>query len=409
MAFGIKQWMALIGAGVFLIGLSLLPPRHQERRDPEFRLPEVRRAARLDSEINRADRLVQRIRWSRELSTYTVQNAVDGFSIRYPEGITREEHQARFEETGVYPSDFVVDFSEEATARYEGAIRAALTDLDRRADVVYGQYFVDGRSQSVKPDGSGSAGSGTDVYVGEVDGQAYCMRVTPSSAFTNSYIDIGSYRFTAYRGALSYCQPFLRHGLPGEHIMEWLEDGALYLTTVGDTSWDREGPAYLRARRSYFGMAGFGGMGWRSQAVEIDQCLAGSAEGCLATFTTPEILQGSESARFFAENSPAILVGSANWNTPFGAYDDYMLQDLEAEYGSDAFHAFWTSDLPVTEAFHDTFGTEMGDWLVRWTAEHMAISRPGPGLPRSAGFGGILAVSILAALSGLYARRRTVV
>jgi hypothetical protein len=97
---------------------------------------------------------------------------------------------------------------------------------------------------------------------------------------------------------------------------------------------------------------------------------------------------------------------------PFSAYslpdEGYMIADLEAEFGSEAFGKFWTSDESAAAAFEDAFGVDAGTWTLSWATSVRGIDPPGPGLPRSASSGSMLAVGLLLGIAFMRARKQKV-
>ena len=414
MAFGMKHWFGLTAAGMVMVSVWHLPPEAFPPRPTHERLPEAVRAEGLRNEISRADRILQRVRWSDSLSVYTVTNAVDGFAVGYPSGVPREQYYDHYAATGEYLEGvLIVNFSHDGQARFEEAARREIASLDRRADVLLGYYFVDGVSGSVL--GRYGNDGGFDTYVGEVDGQAYCMRVAMSGGFGDGILvrasrGDGPYGPREGANTLSYCRQFLRHGLPGEYITDWLGGVGLDYAAAGTTEPDPTEPWFSRGRHTYFGVkGGLSNYSWRDRKIEVDQCLAGMVDGCLAVFTGARTMGATQASAYRADRSPAIRVGDTNWGTaPFGPWGDHILSDLEEEFGSDAFHSFWASDEPVEIAFQDAFGMDAGDWMVGWVHTYLVVSPPGPRLTKSAALGGMLAVSFFAALAGAWARRRRV-
>ncbi len=92
------------------------------------------------------------------------------------------------------------------------------------------------------------------------------------------------------------------------------------------------------------------------------------------------------------------------------AFDaDYLLADLEAEFGADAFLRFWSSGDAVEDAFESAFGVTVGEWMTVWVDSVSGTLDPGPGLPRSASSGTMLALGLLAGIALLRNRRRKLV
>lgn len=430
MAFGMKHWIGLTVSGLALIAAWKLPPEVLSPRPAQFQLPEETRYNRLKGELTEASEIVTRLRLDRAISQEVLREESGGFAVLYPEGVDEAELKARIEALGGTLEGYrrgtwdgperetivaltKVTFSDEARRAFEDGLRREVQGLDRRSDVAFGYAFVDPRRFAVDTHAPPRRLGSIETYVGVREGRAYCMRVQTDSWFDDNDLIRASRAFDGSRwqtgvSTLAYCRPFVRFGMPGPHILAWLRDGALNFTARSPDVVDREGPETIRRRR-YFGVesrANFGG--FRGQSIEVDRCLAGIPEGCTRTFTDPAILRGGDGGLRIVDATNALGLGTLGWNTPFGMWDDYLLGDLEAEFGADAVAAFWTSDRPVAEAFKDAFDTELGDWAVTWVERQFGIQPPGPRLSRTAALGGLLTVMLMGAWAGAWARRRTV-
>ena len=105
------------------------------------------------------------------------------------------------------------------------------------------------------------------------------------------------------------------------------------------------------------------------------------------------------------DGSPLTGIAGNGW---MWGMEQFNFADLVTEFGPDAFKAFWTSELEVPDAFRSAFGLGMDEWMLSWVTANFGMSKAGPGLTRSAGFGGLLAMSALAIIGGAWARRRRV-
>jgi len=52
--------------------------------------------------------------------------------------------------------------------------------------------------------------------------------------------------------------------------------------------------------------------------------------------------------------------------------------DLEAEFGTERFARFWTSDQPVDQAFLEAFGEPIEEWTMGWGQGLMGYHKAGP-------------------------------
>lgn len=393
MAFSMKHWIGLTAVGLLLVSIWKLPPSALERVDRRFTLPEVTRAETLEGDVRRTHEALMHLRWSQSLSTVTVETAVNGLAIGFPEN------------TEVASANRHVNISDERKEILRGQVEAELASLQPRADVTFGYHFqladfgaVEGVRYLVR---------GTTIYLGEEDGQAYCVRVYADSWLINGDLNRDVMPFTGDKtNAAGACRPYLKYGMPGVYVGEWMVDGASDFALEPAPPADPGFAEYRPIRRTFFGLAHYG-FGFRNQSVEVDRCMAGIAEGCMRAVTDWKTVTVG-STRRSREVAPDItrLTGLNSWFSPWGNFDDYLLADLEHEFGPERFQRFWSSELPVSEAFESAFDMGMGEWLVTWVEANMDISPPGPKLSKSAALGGMLALSLFAALAGAWSRRR---
>jgi hypothetical protein len=395
MAFGMKHWMGLTTLGLLLVCVWKLPPTGLEPRDDEFVLPEVRRAEALNEDIERAHRAIMHLRWSDSLSALTVGTAVDGLVVGFPEN--REDLAA----DGAHQAS--VDLSEEKKEELRRRVRDEVAALTPRADVSFGYYLQPLDHGAVE--GFKVRTWGQSTYVGAREEGAYCIQVYADQHLRD--VDVGR-PVTAFSegrtNAAGACRPYLKYGMPGRHVGEWMARGASDFALAPAPPADPSFSAYRPVRRTFFGLNFFG---FRAQSVEVDRCLAGIPEGCLETVTSERTLMGRNGLEPYATDA-VLLEGIRSWFSPFGNRDDYLLADLEAAFGPERFQRFWSSEQELPEAFRAAFGVELGEWVVSWVGGGMETTPPGPGLSKSAALGSMLAVSLMAALAGAWARKRRV-
>ena len=84
----------------------------------------------------------------------------------------------------------------------------------------------------------------------------------------------------------------------------------------------------------------------------------------------------------------------------------YLLADLEAEFGPDAFQRFWSSEEDFEVAFERAFGIGSGEWMVGWTRGVSGSFPATPRLARSASSGSMLLIGVLLGLAYVRARKR---
>lgn len=398
MAFGMKHWMGLTTVGLLLVSIWKLPPSAMEPRDRGLTLPEVRRAEALSDDIERTHRALMHLRWSDSLSAMTVETSVDGVAVAFPEN-TPDNHLPEPAPGAARRTS--VELSEEAKEELRQSVLDEVAALTPRADVDFGFFFQ--RLDHGAADRTRIRIEGQTTYLGVRDGQAFCLHVYAVPDMVDGNLR-RSARPDGRANATGTCRPYLKYGLPGRHVGEWMGAGASDFAMAPSPPEDPSFNSYRPARRTFFGLNTFG---FRTQSVEVDRCMAGIVDGCLTAVTDPRVFAVREEMR---QTTPGVtrLSGSRNWWSPFRDRDDYLLGDLEAEFGPERFQRFWSSPEEVPDAFRAAFGMEMGAWVLTWVERNMDVSPPGPGLTRSAALGGLLAVSLMAALGGAWARRRRV-
>lgn len=389
MAFGMKHWFGLVGAGMALAVVWCLPPEARPSRPQSVKTHEEIRYNALLKDFRTTHSTLQRMRWADSLSTLVVRTAEGGAVVAAPaaSGITGEQ----------------ID------ELHRGVVEE-LSGLEQRAlRMVFGYVFQlreHGREwPSIRFDDRGR----TETYVGTEDGVDHCYRVRVNDEGTLELAvadDLRSYRSTRLdHTTLGMCRPFLQYGLAGTHIQEWLESGALEFALGRDkrtniTEWRTFASAY-RGRRGPFGLSMFGSR----DDIALDRCAAGFADDCAGIFLRPgdhDFLTATESQE--ARLSPAISIRQRIWS--FRGEGRFLLFDLEEEFGQDAFRDFWTSELQVADAFEAAFGVELEVWLVSWVGRVLRIDKPGPGLTRAATFGGILTMVLFTGIAHARTRKR---
>lgn len=384
MAFGMRQWLATLLVGFALVAAWRLPPEPVDVRDESVRSAERIRFQRLENEVRLTTGILFRQFWADSLSARVVAEAVDGVAVLVPPGGDGVEGQRlRFQER----------LRRQARARSTG-------------DMVFG-YVIQPHDHR-KEDGAYSARSRTETYVGTRDGVDYCLQVRVDDA--ERIHDVLSRRLVGtdtwsapYEHDLGPCGLYLTYGFPGGGIERWLEGGALEfafeppldfgLTDLGD---------YEGIRRGVFG---YGFLARGDVAQVLDRCLAGVESACgrflrdptASSLVTPQQVE-------IVRRSPATGIGSAFSRRSWVQGLRHVLADLEADFGADAFQAFWTSPESFDAAFEGAFGITPGAWMVQRIEKMHGVEKPGPGVPRHARSASML--TIAAFLGIAYWRRR---
>lgn len=384
MATGMKLWLTATITGIALIAAWRLPPSPYAPREARVQPAEVMRAEALNEEVRVTAETLRRVLWSDSLAPLALAEADDGMVFLYPEGSLPNENQVR---------------------RWEDRIRSEL-DRYRATDMVFG-YVLQPDLQNQEPGMSPARRDRTELFVGSIGGQEYCLQVRVHdlgrTAWTLARRLAGQDGARPASGALGACRPYLHHGMPGASVHAWLEDGGAALATEHGES---EGTAPPWGRRMVFGFSGFG---YSFDALEANQCLAGYSDACVDLLRYPARSNPAIARDLkVAQASPATSIGTGFGYRSLLRDEEYLLYDLEQEFGEEAFGRFWTSEADLEAAFEAAFGVPMGEWIVSWVDRSVGIDAPGPGLPRSASTGTTLAIALLAGVAFMRTRKRQV-
>lgn len=387
MATGMKLWLGPVAAGCALTAVSLLPPMASEGPVMEPSLVETR-YLRLRDTISLAHDVLRATRWSDSLAALAVRSAQNGIAIGAP------------------PAERVTPAGMEEWRRL---LTAELDSLPHRAaEVTIGVFFQPGSHGAIEGVPSFLGGASRQTYAGVHDGSPYCLQVQPRPAYLYAPLDDAELR-SVNGSTLGACRLYAQYGMPGRGIQAWIQDGGLMFTSRrGERPADRViGPRSAS-------MKPFGLLRPSSERVQVVRCLGRDPDACAELVARPTILAGG-SPRFgpnqmdLLARTPLADVGDRpGARTPFGLRSLFLLDDLEAQFGHDAFGRFWTSALPFPEAFADAFGLELGTWMVSWVDEEVGLYEPGPGFRPGTLPWSLLAVMALSALAGLVAIRRRV-
>ncbi len=388
MAMNTRGWIGLTAAGSLVLGVSMLPPSPQPRPAQGVQAsPQEVRAAELRRELRRSQDILRRIRWADSLTPLALATARDGLAVG---GSAQVVDQATLDSIRVRA---------EEELRRAGASGGAVVG-------VFIQPLFFASPETALRDTRGIE----DTYVGTLDGTPYCYRVlgTPSHmTYRSGPLRRVSLSATQrHSNILGSCRLIGRYGAPSAGLLAWLERGALGFAAepVPGPSGPRRRPAPLR---SSFGL---GGPFYWTRGQEVGRCLAGEGESCGRLLLDP--LSGADEGRseiqYVVDRSPVSAIREAAYKQPFAHFDNYLLADLEAEFGPERFAAFWRSPHEIPLAFEAAFGVPLGEWAVTWVRTHVGSSSAGPRLPGNASTGTGLFLVACAALAGFCARRRRV-
>jgi hypothetical protein len=187
------------------------------------------------------------------------------------------------------------------------------------------------------------------------------------------------------------CAFFARFGLPGPHVEAWLEQQHFTFAYLAD--WDRaqrEEVLDRELRDPFTGLA-------RWYGLNALGCAAGRPDRCRQALMGEPAKNSYQSGRLNAMQDAGWLYGEAYSNV-FGPATNHFLSDVVSDVGPERFEEFWTSDLPVEQAFASVVGKDIGEWTAEWITSRVGESHFGPGV----GFSGILVVALFAGL-GVFA------
>lgn len=383
MASTMKVWGALVGTGLALVAIWALPVEWRLESGPGFRPAEDIHAQQLAGELRTTTEVYRRIVWADSVLPF-----VTGPTPPPPGLIVHD---------GELP--------EAQRARYEEMVAADVAEIDPVPGVRFASVLLDRTIGRRAEMGSGGFDR-TETWVGEENGMPYCIQMRPVRerggivhVVANEVARVDN--VLPISNSLGPCAFYLRHGLPGEGIEEWLAAGGAALAQERGYE-DR--PALRVRSRSLLGMR------WGDRPFDLDRCYTGDASACASSFLDARARDRVIARNLvIAERSPALWLGYRSGWSAFAIDDGFMLFDLEEEFGRDAFTDFWTSDADVQTAFENAFGIGVGEWLVTWIAKRSELDSRGPALDRAATSGSIAFVFVLLLIALSHQRRRRVV
>lgn len=404
MAFGMRHWIVLTLTGAALVALLLLPPgsslmgilgwTERDTVDPAGELlaeqaGRVQVLAQMLTAHRRAEVIEERI------AAYEGEEPV---LFTYPEAI--EEHGGTNARRSTLesarelapPADLVVGVFYEPRRWLE-------PDLERNVRLYGGRHV------------------GQLFYAGTVEGRPYCATVRSAYAYRSVF----HHAREDQAHPLQLCRFWARYGPPGSEVDRWIRAGAAHFMTF---ERDRM-PSYLEellAREARRGLFGSLEMEERVQApAPTEACLDGRFDVCGALLLDTlrwdrlahrraghvgEWWTAFDSVR--AVSSAFAATATSDGAEPFGLATPLLMHDLERAMGPERFRRFWTSELPVEQAFEEAFEERPGEWVHGWLTGYFGTHRAGPRLEASAvGFGLLLMVLAAGVAVGL-ARRREV-
>lgn len=205
---------------------------------------------------------------------------------------------------------------------------------------------------------------------------------------------------------LGPCAYLATFGTPGPHIERWLLERGWQLGEHAD--WTRPMPAWATTanRRSRFSFTEDPGMR-RFMGIVGVRCAAGHEPSCRDAVLLP----AHPRQRYPTIWGPRILSPGSNreswWRfAQLGPFENAILADMVRSLGPDRFRQFWSSALPVEDAFRAAAGQELGAWTREWAARTYAVpAGRGPALPAT-GMGYAVVLMVVAGGGAAWATRR---
>jgi hypothetical protein len=389
MALRMKYWLGLVLIGVALVSVWRLPPEALTGRSAVAKPAETLRLEEIKREFKWTAETLRRVLWSDSLAPLLVSQARDGTAFLFPS---------------------VESLNEEQLGKLDAKIRNEVEETRLDTDELVFGYVLQPSDHAASADMPPGARRRAETYVGSLGGIDYCMQVRvqhrQSIGVAVAAELAGTDPVAPRSNLLGACRPYVRYGLAGPRVQEWLEQGGVSFAIESGAPEDAYAFPGSLGRRSYFG---YSSLGRSNRPIEADRCLAGDAGACAFLFRNP-----TAADRLLANDlevvlrSPATSIGTESVFRSIALDEEYLLADLEAEFGTEAFGRFWTSEGDVEVAFREAFGMEAGSWVVSWTTGQRGFDPPGPGLPRSASSGTMLALALLLGVAYLRMRERKV-
>lgn len=191
-------------------------------------------------------------------------------------------------------------------------------------------------------------------------------------------------RFTGAGASVSRgpCAFYSAFGPPGTRVREWLVSNNLDFARLAD--WARpqtrvEPPVRIVSSLRYRTVLGDLSL----RRLDSRACASGRAARCRAALFPDTELERTNRANLNRYAPDGILDGwfaMTLWASTFGPPTSHFLSDVVREVGPERFEEFWTSDLPVDEAFASIVGRDIGEWTSDWLAAEIGRYHFGPGV-----------------------------
>jgi hypothetical protein len=190
---------------------------------------------------------------------------------------------------------------------------------------------------------------------------------------------------------LSPCAFFAAFGEPGPQVRDWLLGSQISVGKFAEWN-EASGPWKPALDTPGYGlniaevMALASDPTWRLRKYVAPQgigCLAGEPRLCATTVlqTGRATDDSSWSANVVTSSGTSLRSFYLPQHpTPLGPSDGWILSEMVRTLGRDRFEKFWTSALPVAEAFHQASGEDIQDWTRRWAVRTYGPAQVGPSM-----------------------------
>ncbi len=195
---------------------------------------------------------------------------------------------------------------------------------------------------------------------------------------------------------LGPCAYYAAFGKPGREVGAWLSRDRYAIAQLPEWTLGRRVRHVGASQPSYYY--------WRVRDYYRRMACAAGHRSCddligswKALRTTSPIYSGLNSYR------------GNGVNHSLGGQAGYFLSDLLLDIGREKFGRFWSSDLPVEQAFSEAVGKSLDDWTRAWVVRTYPKSRRyGPSLPLGTYVTSLLLASVCVVGICLFAGRRSV-
>lgn len=395
MALTLSRWLAIAVAGALIATAYFLTPR-----------PEVLRASDprqiLDRRVNRTGRAASQA--ADRLRVLQLRDSVLASFARLPS----VDSSRTFFGAGLSPA---------LRRSLAGAADRARAGIRGEARVPFDLVFVLDTSAMVRGVSRGYNAFLTADYQLPESSSDRCLvlaRIQPPRAEGLSHSERAratSHELAVTAGRLlGPCAYVTAFGAPGRHVERWLLDRGWSYGAVAD--WTRAFPRWQPPSWSL--AAGFmeNGSGWPLRSYISApgyRCITGDTKECrdLLLFGLP---QGRRLRHPEISGDRIVSAGNLAWRwwrgADLGPNQGSLLSEAVRTLGPERFGAFWTSSLPVDEAFREATGQDIGEWTRTWAvAAYGGEQGRGPAIPPT---GAIIAMTLVAAAlaASMWATRR---